>query len=251
MIRGLYTAGTGMISQMKKMNVVTNNLANVNTAGFKEDSVLTSSFQEAMVMRLNDPGILNASREVGPLHKGVRIERVYTRFEQGSLLETKNSTDLAIKGEGFFVIRTPQGERLTRDGAFQIDSMGRLVNAEGNPVLGESGEIFVQNNRFTVSPKGEIMSPEGEHIDTIMVVRPDTAGLRKEGGGLYVELNPGAREIDRESTLSQGYLENSNVDLAKSMVGVIEIYRNYESNQRVVKMLDETLGRAVNDIGKV
>lgn len=250
MIRGLYTSGTGMISQMKKMDVITNNLSNVNTNGFKEDTLITRSFKEALVSRIDDPSVLHSAVEVGPLNKGVRIDMVYTRFEQGSFNETGNTTDFAISGEGFFVINTPDGERLTRDGSFGLDSDGRIVNASGYPVIGENGEIFVDNKNFTLNSKREIIL-NGEFIDRLLLVDADGESLRKTGDNLYMNINPQSQTDNTESNIKQGFLEGSNVDLAKSMVNIIEVYRNFESNQKVVKMIDDTLGKAVNELGKL
>lgn len=250
MIRGLYTSGTGMISQMKKLDIITNNLANVNSNGYKEDNLLTRSFKETLVSRLNDPSVFNTTPEVGPLNKGVRIDQIFTSFAQGTLSETNNLTDFAIKGEGFFVVNTPEGERLTRDGSFSVDSNGRLVNAEGYPVMGENGEIIVQNNQFTLNADREIVS-SGEYIDRLLVVDADNEQLRKAGNNLYINQNPDSQTVNTDSKVEQGFLEGSNVDLATSMVNMMEVYRSYESNQKVAKMIDETLGKAVNEIGKI
>lgn len=250
MIRGLYTSGTGMITQMKKMDVITNNLSNVNTNGFKEDTLITRSFKEALVSRIDDPSVVNSAPEVGPINKGVRIDMVYTSFEQGSLNETGNPTDFAISGEGFFVVNTPDGERLTRDGSFSIDSDGRIVNSSGYPLMGENGEIFVDNRNFTLNSNREIIS-NGEFIDRISLVDADGESLRKTGDNLYMNINPQGQTENTNSNIKQGFLEGSNVDLAKSMVNIIETYRNFESNQKVVRMIDDTLGKAVNDLGKL
>jgi len=250
MIRGLYTSGTGMISQMKKLDIITNNLTNINTNGFKEDTLLTRSFQDTLVSRLNDPSILYSTPEVGPLNKGVRIDQVYTSFEQGTLSETNKPADFAIEGEGFFVVNTPDGERLTRDGAFGVDANGRLITSEGYSVMGENGEIFVKNNQFTLNAEREIIS-DGEYTDKILVVNADDEALRKIGDNLYVNQNPQSQTVNTDSKVKQGFLEGSNVDLAKSMVNMMEVYRSYESNQKVAKMIDETLERAVNDLGKI
>lgn len=250
MIRGLYTAGTGMISQMKKMDVITNNLSNVNTTGYKEDTLLTRSFQETLLSRINDPSVVYSTPEVGPLNKGVRIDQVHTDFEQGTLNETGNKTDFAIQGKGFFVVNTPNGERLTRDGTFTLDATGRLVTSEGHPVMGQNGEIYIGTKQFSVNGQREIMV-DGEVIDRLHIVNVNDEDLRKTGDNLYLNINPQNQTENTDSQVKQGFLEGSNVDLAKSMVNMMEVYRNYESNQRVVKMLDDTLGRTVNDIGKI
>lgn len=238
-----------MLSNMKKMDVIVNNLSNVNTNGYKEDALITRSFREMLVSRIEDPSVLRAAPEVGPLNKGVRVDMVHTSFDQGTLNETGSPTDFAISGEGFFVVETPFGERLTRDGSFGVDSSGRLVSADGYPVMGENGEIYVGSS-FTLNAEREIIS-DGEYVDRILIVDADNESLRKTGDNLYVNTNPQTQTLNTDSKVMQGFLEGSNVDLAKSIVNMIEVYRNFESNQKVIKMIDETLGKAVNDIGKI
>ena len=114
MIRGLYIAATGMLSQQRRMDVVTNNLANADTAGFKEDQLLVRSFNDMMIERLNDPAVVGHSAEVGPLGSGIHVDEVATRHESGPMEETGLNTDLALFGDGYFVIQTPAGERYTR-----------------------------------------------------------------------------------------------------------------------------------------
>lgn len=251
MIRGLYTAGTGMITQSKRMDVITNNLANVNTNGFKEDNLVSRSFEEVLIERINDPSIVNTTKQVGPLTLGVHIDQVFTRFEQGSMQQTGNQTDFAIRGEGFFVVQTDDGEFYTRDGAFEIDDAGRLTTKEGNPVLGRNGQINIGSNKFSVNSNGEVFV-NGAFVDSLRVVSfENNDDLRKSGSNLYMNFNPQNAEVESDGTIAQGYLEGANVDLVKGMVEMIEVYRNYETNQRVVKMLDETLAKAVNDIARI
>lgn len=247
MIRGLYTAGTAMLSNMKKMDVVTNNLANANTTGFKEDNLVTRSFDEILIERTNDSSVVFASNEVGPLGKGIHVDSVYTKFQQGLLNQTGVKTDFLIEGEGFFVVGTENGDRYTRDGAFFINKDRILVNDTGYPIMGENGEIYLDNDNFEVRENGEIYI-EGELINKIKLLNFNVENMRKEGNNLYYSVSEG---FDTDASIMQGYLENSNVDIAKSLVDMIKIYRNYESNQRIIKMLDETLGKAVNEIGKI
>jgi len=247
MIRGLYTAGTAMLSNMKKMDVITNNMANVNTTGFKEDSLVTRSFDEILIERLNDPSVVFTSNEVGPLGTGVHVDMVYTKYEQGSLNQTDVSTDFSINGDGFFVVNTEDGERYTREGAFKINSDRILVNSDGYPVMGENGEIYLNSSDFEVKSGGEIFI-NGEYIDKIRVLNFNSEDMRKDGNNLYYSLSQG---FQSNASVMQGYLEGSNVDLARGMVDMIEVYRNYESNQRVIKMIDETIGKAVNELGKI
>ncbi len=249
MVRGLYTAGTGMITQMKRMDILSNNLANVETNGYKEDSLLSRSFEDMLIERINDPSIVNKTKMVGPLNTGVHIDSIYTSFEQGVAKETGNNTDLMIKGDGFFVVLTPEGERYTRDGAFEIDSLGRLVTKEGYLVLGENGAIEIGTNKFKADGNGEIWV-DGEYAGGLRIVGFDVSGLRKTGSNLYENYLQNEQTVP-EYSIEQGFLEGSNIDMAKSMVNMIEVYRNYESNQKVIKMIDGTLAKAVNEIGKI
>ena len=167
-----------------------------------------------------------------------------------ALHETNNYTDLAVKATAF-VIETQNGERYTRDGAFQVDSEGRLTTKEGNPVQGQRGEINVGSTKFVVNSNGDVFA-DGVFIDTIRVVGFDSNDdLRKEGSNLYYNYNPQNAVFDSDGEVIQGYLEGPNIDLAKQLVNMIETYRNYESNQKVIKMIDDTLSKAVNEIGRI
>ncbi len=143
MIRSLYTAGTNMIVQRKRMDVITNNIANVDTTGFKGDKLLSRSFEDMLLERVGDPAVLNRSYNVGPLNTGVHIDEVITDFTQGTVMETGRPTDVALMTDGFFVINTPAGERYTRDGSFSRNAEGYLVTSDGSNVVGENGNIQI------------------------------------------------------------------------------------------------------------
>ena len=250
MLRGLYTAGTGMLTQRKKMDVITNNIVNAETRGFKQDKLLSRSFEEMLITRINDPAVLLHEREVGPLGTGVHIDEVFTDFLQGALEQTDINTDFAILGDGFFVVNTPEGERYTRNGIFQIDSDSRLVTQEGYPVQGVDGDIYVNPSNFSVREDGIVVS-DGAVVGRIRLVSFDDNGtLRKTGNNLYLNFD-GGQPYESDALIKQGYTENSNVDLTEQIVNMIEVYRVYETNQRVIRTIDETLGKAVNDIGRV
>ncbi len=251
MLRGLYTAATGMTVQRAKMDVLTNNIVNSSTTGYKSDTLVSSSFTEVMIERLGDPNILNTAREVGPFSFGTHIDEVFTDFAPGSVENTGAQTDLAISGEGFFAVDTPDGERYTRAGNFSVSQEGYLVTSDGYYVLGENGRINVGSGDFTVDAEGNV-SVEGEARDTLRVVQfQETAGLRKQGDCLYYALN-GEIPADAENAgVMQGYLEGSNVDIAGEMVDMITVYRTYEANQKILTMTDETLGMAVNNLGSL
>lgn len=251
MLRGLYTAATGMAVQRAKMDVLTNNIVNISTAGYKKDALLSSSFEEVLLERINDPYVMNTSREVGPYSFGTHVDEIYTDFTVGSIESTGAQTDLTISGEGFFVIGTPDGERYTRAGDFSVNAQGDIVTTGGFYVLGESGRINVGAGTFKVDSEGNVIVNEEIRDKLRIVMFEDTAGLRKQGDNLYYAING---EIPRDTvnfTVMQGYLEGSNVDIATEMVDMITVYRTYEANQKILTMTDETLGLAVNKIGSL
>jgi flagellar basal-body rod protein FlgF len=251
MIRGLYTAATGMTVQRAKMDVLTNNIVNSSTTGYKRDTLVSSSFEEVMIERIGDPNILNTAREVGPFSFGTHIDEVFTDFAPGSVENTGAQTDLAISGEGFFVVDTPDGERYTRNGNFTVNPEGFLMTSDGYYVLGENGRVNVGSGGFEVDAGGNV-AVEGEARDTLRVVQfQETAGLRKQGDSLYYAIDGAIPAAAENSTVMQGYLEGSNVDIADEMVDMMTVYRTYEASQKILTMTDETLGMAVNNLGSL
>ena len=251
MLRCFYTAGTGMLAQRDRMDVLANNLTNVETTGYKSDTLITGSFRDMMIERLNDPGA-GTNRTVGALGTGTHIDRVVTTFEQGSVEQTNRPLDFALNGDGFFVIDTPQGERYTRDGSFAVNSGGYLVTSEGWDVRGENGRIQVGSDDFTVDGTGNVTNADGESIAKLRIVSfDDFAGLRKEGGNLYVNAGAGAVRNIPETMVIQYSLEASNVDVAEEMTRMLTVSRAYQTNQRVFGMLDSSLEKAVNEVGRV
>ncbi len=248
MIRGLYTAATGMQSQQSRMDTVTNNLANAQTIGYKQDTLLTRSFEEQLISRLGDSG-QPGGQTIGSIAGGVHIDEVATLFGQGAHKATGIQTDLALTGDGFFTIATPAGERYTRAGSFTVSADGFLTTQDGQAVLGENGPIQVGSEPFSVSANGLVVHQDG--VDALRITAfDDNSALQKTGSGLWQ--NTGAGTIaGTEVTVSQGYLEQSNVDLTEQVVDMMSITRNYEINQRVLKTMDERLGQAVNEIGKL
>ena len=124
MLRCFYTAGTGMLVQRDRMEVLANNLTNVDTTAYKSDLLISSTFKDMMIERLNDPNVVSTTNSVGALGTGTHIEEVYTSFVQGSVEETNRSCDFALEGDGFFVVSTSDGIRYTRDGSFSVNSAG-------------------------------------------------------------------------------------------------------------------------------
>lgn len=254
MIRSLYTSGTHMVVQRKRMDVVTNNIANVETAGYKTDKLLSRSFSDLMLSRVGDPAVLSERSGVGPLNTGVHIDEVVTDFSQGSVQHTERLTDVALVTEGFFVISTPDGDRYTRDGSFHFDAEGYLRTSDGFNVMGEGGIIQVSNagEGVTIEAGGNIVDADLNAVAKLKVVDFENyEDLRKMGNNLFLNYTNQPVQDVESYEVRQGYLEASNVQMAIEMVDMLQLYRSYETSQRMVRMVDETLQKSVNDVGRV
>lgn len=249
MLRSLYISGTSMLTQQKRMDVVTNNIANIQTTGYKRDNPVMRSFSDMLISKINDPGD-QSTGEIGSLNTGVYVDQIATSFENGSLEQTGKESDLAIQGNGFFAVETAGGERYTRDGSFLVSSDGYLITGSGNYVLGENGRIKVGSDPFTVDSTGTV-AVDGKSVGALKVVTfSDLNSLQKTGDNLYVSKSGQAAKAE-DFTVMQGYLEASNVNIAEEVVELMTTYRSYETNQRVIQMIDESLGKSVNEVGRV
>lgn len=254
MIRGWYTGASGMNAQQNRLDAISNNLSNVDTAGYKKDISISKSFPELLLRRTNLDGVYQtpfgsaeAAPIIGKLGLGVETNENYTDFTQGSFRETNQKTDVAFGGKGFFSVETPYGERYTRDGNFILGKEGILETKEGFPVLGENGYIRLENDRFTVNEDGTIYSEENELIDRFKVVRFENERyLKKIGGNLFSSNDISgsahiAEGFERPRFL-QGYMETSNVNVVNEMVQMIEVNRAYEANQKTITSEDSMMG---------
>jgi flagellar basal-body rod protein FlgG len=239
-----------MITQMQRMDVVTNNMANTDTTGYKKDKVASHAFTEAFMSRVNDPGVrLFRDSRIGGLGQGVFIDEVYTDFTNGSLQQTNGSLDIAISGRGFFIVNVNGEELYTRDGSFILRADGVLITKDGGVVQGENGAIELPGGVIDIDENGRIFVDE-VLIDQIMMTDfADSTVLRKLQDNYYRVL-PNAETLPFEGLLSQGFLENSNVNTVREMVEMIALSRSYETNSRMITIHDTMLGRAVNDIGR-
>lgn len=257
MIRGLYTSGYSMLTLNRKMDTVSNNMANVNTNGFKKDVVVFEEFSDVLAKRFFD-GSDHSSKPVriGNMTLYNDIAEVHTDFTQGALENTGLSTDVAINGDesAFFCVAVPDNnqfrEYYTRDGGFKLDAQGRLVTRDGYSVMGENGAIILEGSDFIISDRGEVVQ-NGETIDTIKIRKfENPESLRKYGFNLLTVTNE-SRDAAFEGTVQQGFIERSNVDSVREMVDMITVLRAYESNQKLIQYQDSTLEKAVNDIGRI
>ncbi len=257
MVRGLYTAYTGMINQQKRLDTVTNNLANASTTGFKREGLTSKSFDQMLTVKLNDLSVPYLNEGIGKMSLGVKIGENYTDYSQGSLKETGNTYDLALAGNGFFTIsytdkKGNTSEKYTRDGEFTMDSEGYLRTLEGDYVQGEGGAIMipVETSEVSIRDNGDIYA-DGEYVDSLRIVDfEDYNNIEKFGENLYNVVD-GATETESTAAVKQGYLEMSNINVVKEMVEMITISRAYESNQKLIQTEDDMLDKSVNQIGKV
>jgi len=256
MVRGLYTSALGMISQMQRMDVVTNNIANVDTTGYKKDQTVSQSFTEVLMKRLNDPGprLFAGVPNTGKMSLGVFVDDVYTDFSSGSLRRTDSSLDLAVIGQGFFCVMSTAAngelkELYSRDGAFGILPDGLLVTKDGGVVQGLNGAVYLPNGIINIDGGGRIYSND-VYIDTLKMVNfEDLHMLRKLKDNYYTtEGEPAFAPYSGQ--IAQGFIENSNVSTVREMVELITLNRAYEANSRMITIHDQTLGRAVGEIAR-
>ncbi|MFW6381873.1 MAG: flagellar basal-body rod protein FlgF [Bacillota bacterium] len=247
MIRGLYSSATGMLANEVKMDSVSNNLANVDTTAFKRDRIIKETFPEMLLHKMEKG---RRPVEVGSLNNGVAIDEKFTDFTQGGLRETGSQYDLAIEGDGFFAVDTPDGVKYTRDGNFTVDQDGLIVNNSGYPLLGENGVLqTVPGEDISVDSDGVVYVNDLE-VDTVQVVDfEDYTELNKVQENLY-ETDQEVQATD-DYRLAQGYLEGSNIQIVNEMVSMIEATRHYETNQKAIQAADTTLEKAVNQVGKL
>lgn len=241
---GLYSALSGNIAAMKRMDIISNNLANVNTPGFKKDKML---FESMLAGTVNPPAVPQGSTADPILQK----ENVYIDYAAGPIAQSGNPLDLAIDGDGFFVIQTPEGRAYTRQGNFRLGADGTLVTSEGYPVMGQNGPINVQGGTVEIDATG-VVTVDGSPSGTISVVDfPRPYKLTKTSGARFIPEDPQAVPQPAIAGISQGHLEGSNVETISEMVQMIETSRYFDACQRVIKGFDDMVGKAVNEMGRL
>jgi flagellar basal-body rod protein FlgF len=236
---GLYIAASGMMAQQVREDQLANDLSNSSTPGYKTDTSVQSDFGALLLANTS------TGQPVGPINTGVRLGAPVTNLTPNSLHSTGQPLDFGIAGAGFFAVRTPQGVRYTRDGQFTTDAQGRLSTVTGFTVLGANGKPITISDptSVTIAPDGTVTS-NGKTAGRISVVSLTKAV--KEGDTLFSGA-AGARPQGTE--VEQGYIEGSGVEPARAMVDMIVSLRAYESTQRVLHALDDTLGEATSRVG--
>jgi flagellar basal-body rod protein FlgG len=257
MVRGLFTAYTGMANEQKRLDIISNNIANAATVGYKEESVANQSFDQMLTVKIRDGSQAHLTKRIGNMSLGVKIGEVYTDYGQGSVRTTGNTYDLAIEGNGFFAVRTVdkagnESVRYTRNGEFKLTQDGYIVDADGNHLQTDSGDAQVPVDAASVAidRSGNIYA-DGTLVDKITLVDfADYDYLEKVGDVSYKALE-GAEMIEATGTMLQGYTEQSNVNAVSEMVDLIVITRAYEANQKVIQTTDSMLEKAANSVGQV
>jgi flagellar basal-body rod protein FlgG len=267
MLRGLYTASAGMLTQQRRTEMLSNNIANANTPGYKADQATIRAFPEMLLRRMENQSV---STTVGTLNTGVYLQELSSSNQQGDLRETGLMSDIALveqnvpknpetnaKGALFFAVENQAGEeRYTRNGHFTLDANGNLMS-EGNPVLSTAGQpISIQSSNYQVTADGDIFA-DGEYVAQIDVrFEDDVRNIVKEGNGLYraadgqalpTATNNGAIQY----SLKQNYLEGSTVDVGRTYTDMMTAYRSFEANQKVLQAYDKSMDKAVNEIGRL
>jgi len=285
MFRGLYTATSGMISHNRKQQILTNNLGNANTPGFKQDQTVLRAFPAQLIQAVqtgnsssNGPTNPNGSKIIGTMNTGVYVQEGIPSFLQGPLVETGNSTDFALlddllpinpatqeKGTMVFALAAEDGQiRYTKNGQFTINQNGFLTTSEGYQVLNQNLQpIQVNSKDFKVSDNGQLISTNGlVNTNQLWIgYTEDSQQFVKEGHGLLRwNGNPdnAPQHVDNfdflnntASIVKQGFIEQSNVDVTQTMTEMITTYRGFESNQKVIQAYDRSMEKTVNEIGRI
>ena len=266
MSKGIYTAVSGAMAQTQRLDTIANNLANVNTPGFKRDGQI---FQEYLSAYEKEPGTITVPRVPASIESFYDMQGgdksyvdaagTYTDFSQGALKPTGNKLDVALEGNGFFEVSTPEGIRLTRAGGFNVDSDGRVVTKQGFPVLREgagaaaSREIKLAGANVTISPQGEIFDGSQSMGKLSLVTTANKDAFLKVGQSLYT-LKPNFQATlipATEAKCHQGFIEASNVNPIREMTDMITATRTFESSQKGIQAYDNMMGKAVNEVPKL
>jgi flagellar basal-body rod protein FlgF len=235
---GMYAALSGNLSAMRRLEVISNNLANASTPGFKADQI---QFESVLA------GVKNPSTQDPSLSN----ERFSTDFTSGPLQKSDNVLDVALDGDGFFVVQTPQGPAYTRQGNFHRGAGGKLVTADGYEVQGQGGPISVAGGRIQIGGDG-VVTVDGSPAGTLAQVDfPKPYALSKAGAGLFVPADPQTATTPSSAQVKQGFLESSNVKVVVEMARMIETSRYFESCAKAVKSYDDMASKAANELGKV
>lgn len=247
MIRGIYTSAAGMLVELQRNETVANNLANLTTSGYRQDKLSIGTFPAMLLNRL-EPGA--RPTRIGTVGGGVQVVEQRVSFLPGQVQDTGLPLDLAITGDGFFVVQTDGGEAYTRQGNLGRTADGTIVTSDGLPVLGERGPIRAAGKDIRVETDGSVFV-DGTAVDRLRVIDfEDRRVLTKQGQALFVAPAGTTATAVAHPEVRQGYLEMANVNPIEAVTEMMALVRSYEAGQRAIQAQDETLERAVNEIAR-
>ena len=267
MIKGLYTAWSGMRNEQNRMDVVANNLANVNTTGFKKEGSVSQPFSDVLGLKIKDRSEAPfTTRQIGTLNLGVKLGETYVDWSQGPFKVTDENFDFALSGNGFFMIEyTNKAENIrrdeagqtnvmyTRDGNFTLRTDGTLVTQEGDYVLDPQGNHIVLDPldlSTSVNSQGQIWQ-SGQIVGQIGLADFEDYNTLWRYGENFFEPTEDAVQIPATAQVYQGYLEQSNVSTVDEMVNMIAVQRQYEAHSTMIQSIDKTMETAVSQVGRL
>lgn len=280
MLRGIYTSTCGMLIESMRQDITANNIANADTPGFKMDRIAIRTEPEWQIHRVDDRKLerirlgIDPMPHIGDMGTGAAIAERYTVHKQGQIVQTGNDLDVALDGDGFFMVNTEQGPRFTRAGNFRLSPDGKLVDGNGaelaaitpnvavNPethVIMEGGEAGITTTdvrmdagqTYRIGEDGQVFQGNEPLYKLVVVKFPNPELLVKTGDNYYAYGGPNIGNFAFETRTLQGSLEGSGVKAVEEMVQMITLLRSYEANQKIIQTHDETLSRAVNNLGRL
>ena len=258
MYQGFYNLTSGMLTQSRNLNVVSNNMANIQTAGYKKDTMVSSTFQEEMLYRTGRRAKENRE-ELAVTSKIRTASRTYVDYEQGSMEPTEGIYDFAIQGRGFFCIQTEDGVRYTRDGSFSVDNQGYLVLNDQGRVLGKNNRpIKIDNENFNVDNRGNITVEETVRgkvrrttLGSIRVVDFENyENLHKEDNGMF-STDQNGRQVGNDTAIAWKCLERANVNMVDEMTNMMSSQRALQSAAQVLTLYDQVMGKSASEVGSL
>ena len=256
MLRSMYASVSSMLTLQSRQSIITNNLANVNTTGYKSQTLVAKSF-DSMLLHNKDNYKNGVSKvnELGSLNFGVRIDETATNYNQGTLISTDNNTDFAIVGSGFFEVTDEQNNTYyTRDGSFKVDAQGYLVTNTGQYVMGtntqsgNSERIYIGSDLITISSDNSLVINGENKYKFNIVDFENYDNLTKYGNNLYT--GDGGFNSNNYS-IQQKHVEGSNIDYINEIALMMQTVNEFEANQKVIQTIDSVLSQIANEIGRV
>jgi flagellar basal-body rod protein FlgF len=260
MDRAIYNGAMGMLVQQKLMDVIGNNLANVDSNGYRKDDVVFKSYLKQDVYNIGGKPFVQIddrvkAKKIGQLGSGVTLDGIYHSDQEGNLESTHISTDMALIGKGFFTVYNPSKKQYyyTRDGHFIMNKNNILVDSNGNELVDITGKNIKFKDGYSIDENGFLRDKNNKIINKIMIVNfKDPTQLRKVGYTYYLATKQsGSANYDKSTAIKSGYLEKSNVNAVEEMVKMITAQRIYNFNSKTITTIDEMLDKLVNQVARI